>query len=122
MTTISYLSEEDLEKLPYCIKYFFEGENGFYERKGLPRYNDFGIKECLKANDVFENSTEKDFSDLCRYIGDKRQSIIKQIEKLQKEIESNKNSLQELYLIGQTIKTNNNFKENIDLMIKITTP
>lgn len=120
MKIISYLSAEELGKIPYCVKYFFEGEFGFFDQNNLRRYSrDFDLNTCLKANDVFENSTPLDFRYLCNYIGSRRQAILNEIEKLENKIRSEKKTLEELYLVGQTIDPNKNFKENIELIINL---
>jgi len=121
METINYLSSKELKNTPYCIKWFFEGENGFLHRNGLYKYfPDSGeryLADVLNVNDKLSRSNESDFSDLCNYIIKEKDERKKSIEKLQKEIKDQQKGIEELFKIGNLIKRNKNLKENLEIIL-----
>lgn len=120
MKTVEYITAYSLSVIPNTIKYFFEGEKGFWDRKNLNSYSrrEDSLSKTLKKNDALENSIHQDYSDLISYMDKQQKYYLDSIESCKKTIKDAEISLVEIQEIGSVISGKNTMKENINLLTK----
>ncbi len=121
MKTIKYITPLEFTKIPYSIKYFFDGHEGFWIRNNLSEYTreEDDLSEILKKNLLLDNSTEKDFNDLIQYITKMQDNYLMEIEEHKKRIGKANNALLQIQDIGKLITGKNNMKQNLLKILKL---
>lgn len=118
MKAVEYYTGAELGNIPYCIRYFFNGDGGLWKRNNSYMYASSGdsIESDLQKNQILESAGESEFKLLSKYIGKEREQRLNEIEKLEAQILSNKRELSNLVLVGNVIKPNLNMKDNLKLI------